>query len=150
MPWRWAILATRTFAAPYADFHGCCCIVTSYRIRIVFSLQVIARFVLIVELMWRLLSGSLDTHTKWMGTIREIKLINFPLMELLWWYETLRKFVLHFLRVVRCKTSCSIQCRVHDWKLAWYVLGFSNRKWLSGSGCRVYSTCCEICSVIIS
>lgn len=59
MPWQWAILATRTFVVRFVDFHDYCCTTVSYRIKRVFSLQVIARFVLIVVLMWPQLLGSL-------------------------------------------------------------------------------------------
>lgn len=59
MPWRWAIPATPTFAVRFVDSHDYCCTTVSYRIRRVFSLRVIARFVLIVVSMWPQLSGSL-------------------------------------------------------------------------------------------
>lgn len=61
-PLRWATLATRTFAARCDGSLGCCCTAMSYRIKIVSSLRVTAPFVLIVELVWQLLSGSLSTE----------------------------------------------------------------------------------------
>lgn len=64
MPWQWAILATPTFVVRFVDFHDYCCTAVSCRIRRVFSLQVIARFVLIVGLMWPQLLGSLYIYFK--------------------------------------------------------------------------------------